>query len=118
MAKMVIAGEQRNVLHQYLEENSAVELVTAYLFFIENKLKLKPVLFVRDKVIYKSADEVVKALEKTMRVSRWRPPPYKSAQYSCPASQRHMVVYWQRLLVNREPWISQKNSARYINSLL
>lgn len=64
MAKVVITEEQRRSLRNYLQDNSSVELVSAYLYFIENKLNMHPVLFVRDKVIFQSAEEVVKELEK------------------------------------------------------
>lgn len=63
MAKVVISEDQRATLRQYLEENSAVGLVSAYLFFVEKKLQINPVLFVRDRIIYRSAEDLIKRLE-------------------------------------------------------
>lgn len=64
MAKEVITDSIRHDLNRFLNDNRPAELVNTYLFFIEKKLKLQPVLFPRDKVIYQNADQVVKELEK------------------------------------------------------
>src|SRR5437868_1685609 len=65
MTKIVITEEQKKVLEQFLEENRPAELVNTYLCFVENKNRLEPVLFPKDKIIYQSSDEAVKQLENT-----------------------------------------------------
>lgn len=64
MASSVITAELRSELAQYLKDNPSEELLDTYLFFIEKKFNLQPVLFPKDKIIYQSADEAVRLLEK------------------------------------------------------
>jgi hypothetical protein len=64
MTKTEISKDQKTALINYLEETPSPELIGAYLCFIENKFDIKPVLFPRDKIIFQSAEEVVKTLEK------------------------------------------------------
>lgn len=63
MAKTFIGDELKNALKDYLNENPMAELVNTYLFFIEKKFDLQAVLFPRDKIIFQSADDAIKALE-------------------------------------------------------
>ncbi len=63
MTKMVITDELKQSLKEYLDENPLAELVQTYLFFIEKKFNLQPVLFPRDKMIFQSSEDAVKHLE-------------------------------------------------------
>ncbi len=60
----VITAENRQELKRYLDENAPAELVNTYLYFIELKHHLKPVLFPKDKIIYQSAEDAIRLLEK------------------------------------------------------
>lgn len=60
---MVITDELKHSLKEYLDENPLAELVQTYLFFIEKKFNLQPVLFPRDKIIFQSSEDAVKHLE-------------------------------------------------------
>ena len=51
-----ITEEQKKILLEFLKKNRNVDLVTIYLAFVEEKFKVKPVLFPRDKTIYQSLD--------------------------------------------------------------
>lgn len=64
MPRTVITEEQKNVLQKFLDENKPAELINTYFCFIENKFSLQPVLFPKDKIIFQSADDAVKHLEK------------------------------------------------------
>lgn len=64
MTKIVISEEEKKDLQQFLDENRPAELLNTYLFFIGKKFNLHPVLFPKEKVIYQSADAVIKHLEK------------------------------------------------------
>lgn len=64
MTKTVITDDNKEVLRHYLSEKRPAELVNTYLCFIENKFMLQPVLFPKDKIIYQSADDAAKILEK------------------------------------------------------
>lgn len=64
MTKTVINEEMKAALQNYLEENSSAELINTYLHFVELKFELEPVLFPKDKIIYQSADDAVRLVEK------------------------------------------------------
>ncbi|WP_075884064.1 DUF2709 domain-containing protein [Candidatus Protochlamydia sp. W-9] len=64
MTKVVITDEQKKMLEQFLDENRPAELINTYLHFIESKFQLQPVLFPKDKIIYQSAEDCIKSLER------------------------------------------------------
>ena len=64
MTKIVITEEQKKELEHFLNENRPAELINTYLYFIELKNHLHPVLFPKEKMIYQSAEEAVRHLEK------------------------------------------------------
>lgn len=64
MTKVVITEENKRALERFLEENRPAELINTYLAFVEDKFNLRPVLFPKDKIIYQSADDAVRTLEK------------------------------------------------------
>jgi hypothetical protein len=63
MTKTVITEDIKGALKQYLSHNRPAELINTYLFFVENKYKLQPVLFGREKKIYQNTDDVIAHLE-------------------------------------------------------
>jgi len=63
MTKTVITEEQKKDIEHFLNENRPAELINTYLYFVELKFQLQPVLFPKEKVIYQSADEAVRHLE-------------------------------------------------------
>lgn len=64
MTKVVITDDLKKVLEQFLEKNRSAELIHTYLFFLEHKFNLQPVLFSKEKTIYQSVEEAVRKLEK------------------------------------------------------
>ena len=58
-----ISAEQKTELLKFLKKNRSADLVTIYLLYVEEKFKLKPVLFPRDKMIYQSTDDLIRHLE-------------------------------------------------------
>lgn len=63
MTGNVITDPIKVALKQYLSHHRPAELVSTYLFFIENKYKLQPVLFGREKKIFQNAEDVINLLE-------------------------------------------------------
>lgn len=59
-----ITQKLQEALRDFLLHNNSAELVSTYLFYVEKKYDLSPVLFVRDKIVYQSADQAIAALEK------------------------------------------------------
>lgn len=70
MTKTVITEKLKNELDEFLKNNRKADLVTTYLFFLEKKFQLKPVLFIKEKMIYQSLDELIAKLEKEGKL--WR----------------------------------------------
>lgn len=64
MTKFVITEELKHELKHFLEENPSPELVNTYLFFIEKKFNIQPVLFPKEKTIYQSTEDLINKLEK------------------------------------------------------
>ena len=67
---MPLSEQTKTVLLNFLQERRSPELLTAYLFYLENRFRLQPVVFVRDKIIYQSAEVAIKKLEDEGKV--WR----------------------------------------------
>lgn len=67
---MAVSESVKKHLLKFLEGQRNPELLGAYLFYLEQHYKLQPVVFVRDKIIYKSADTAIKQLEAEGKV--WR----------------------------------------------
>jgi hypothetical protein len=63
MANEVLTDEIKQALLEFLGQNKALELVGTYLYYLERQYKVNPVLFVRDRTIFRSADEVIRQLE-------------------------------------------------------
>lgn len=64
MTKTLINEEIKAELQNFLDQNSSAELINTYLYFVELKFDLKPVLFPKDKMIYQSAEDAVNSIEK------------------------------------------------------
>lgn len=67
---VTISDKIKNKLANFLVENKDVELINAYLYFIQNKFNLQPVLYPRSKIIYQSADDAVNKVQKEQEI--WR----------------------------------------------
>lgn len=67
---MVISEELKEELERYLRKFRHPELVGTYLFFIEKKYRMRPVVFPKEKMIYQGADDAVRILEGEGKI--WR----------------------------------------------
>lgn len=70
MTTIVITDSLKDELQKFLKKNRKADLVTTYLFFLEKKYNINPVLFVREKMIYQSQEELIKRLEEQGKL--WR----------------------------------------------
>ena len=70
MTNTVVSESLKNKLLQFLKNNRKVDLITIYLFFIENQFHIKPVVFPYNKTIYQSLDNLIKILESQNKL--WR----------------------------------------------
>jgi len=60
---MQISDNLKDELLTFLKKNKKADVVTTYLYFLEKKLKIQPVLFIREKKIYQSKEALIKNLE-------------------------------------------------------
>ena len=64
MTTLVITPHVKDELADFLKKNPKVDLLTAYLFFLSCKNNIEPVIYLKEKTIYRSRDELLKQLEK------------------------------------------------------
>ena len=60
---MALSGDLKKKLLDFLKKNRKVDLISIYLYYIENKFNIKPVLFPKEKTIYQSLENLLKHLE-------------------------------------------------------
>lgn len=70
MAGSALTEKIKKDLLEFLKGQRSPDLVTSYLYFVEKKFNLRPVVFIRDKVIYSNTEEAVSKLEKEGKL--WR----------------------------------------------
>lgn len=70
MASLVISESLKEELYKFFKKNRKADLITTYLFFLEKKYHIQPVLFLREKTIYQSQDNLVRRLEEQGKL--WR----------------------------------------------
>jgi len=63
-SQVTITNDLKEKIKNFLEENKPSELVNTYLFFIQNKYRLHPVLNPKKKVIYKDLESAVADAQK------------------------------------------------------
>lgn len=70
MTKLAISEGIYKDLLDFIKKNRNIDLITAYLSFLEMKHKLNPVVFMKEKKIFLSEDHLVKILEQENKL--WR----------------------------------------------
>lgn len=70
MAKTVIPSALKEDLNSFFEKNKKPDLITTYLYYLEKKYGLSPVLFLKEKTIYQSQDKILQQLEEQGKI--WR----------------------------------------------
>jgi len=70
MTKTKLTSDLKKSLLTFLKKNKNPDLLSSYLFFIEKKFKLEPVLFPKEKMIYESLNKLIEKLEKDQKL--WR----------------------------------------------
>jgi hypothetical protein len=68
MAAIILSDEIKAELDRFFAKNRKAELVTSFLFYIEKKFNLHPVLCIKDKTIYQSQEDAIRTLEKEGRL--------------------------------------------------
>ena len=63
MKNIAIPANVRQALSCFLSESKRPELIATYLHYLEHLLHLKPVLFVKEKMVFQNVDSAVSVLE-------------------------------------------------------
>ena len=56
---MQVSDNLKDEILGFLKKNKKADVVTTYLFFLGKKLKIDPVLFIREKKIYQGKEELM-----------------------------------------------------------
>lgn len=67
---MQISEKVKKETLKFLKRTRKADLILTYLFYVEKKFNLKPVLFIRNKTIYQSVDTLLEILEKEGKLFR------------------------------------------------
>lgn len=70
MSAIVITENLKDELLKFLKKNRKADLITTYLYYLEKKFNIRPVLFAREKTIYQSQEDLIKRLEDAGKL--WR----------------------------------------------
>jgi hypothetical protein len=70
MTKLAVSDCIISDMEGFLKKNRKADLITTYLFFLEKKHRLDPVVFMREKKIYQSRDDLIRILESQGKL--WR----------------------------------------------
>lgn len=89
--KEAITKELKETLVEFLNRNRSEDLISTYLFFIERKYNLQPVLFPKEKKIYQSAEQVAQRLEKEDKL--WRETEIKIGLHPPTVNEQTTKIY-------------------------
>lgn len=70
MSNVIISDNLKDEILKFLKREKKADLITTYLYFLEKKFNIRPVLFLREKTIFQSQDELIHKLEKEGKL--WR----------------------------------------------
>ncbi len=90
-AKTTIPSSMVEEIRNFIEESKRPELIATYLHYVEQKHRLDPVLFVRDKIVFKSSDDAVRILEAEGKL--WRETEIKIGYYPAAVDEGTRKIY-------------------------
>src|ERR1700733_351031 len=91
MATLVITETLKDELIKFLKKNKKADLITTYLYYIGKKFNIKSVLFIRDKKIFQSQEELIKNLEEQGKL--WRETEIKIQQGQQSVNEATKKIY-------------------------
>jgi hypothetical protein len=91
MATLVITETLKDELLNFLKKNKKADLITTYLYYLGKKFNIKPILFIRDKMIFQSQEELIKNLEEQGKL--WRETEIKIQQGAQSVNEATKKIY-------------------------
>lgn len=70
MSKVAVSETMIQELETYLKQNRKSDLISTYLYYLEKKFSIEPCLFMKEKKIYQSQQDLIKTLEQQNKL--WR----------------------------------------------
>src|SRR5260221_9850637 len=91
MAKVQLSSEMKRNLKEYVETTHHPELIATYLYYVEQKYALYPVLFIRDKIVFQSEEEAIQRLEAEGKL--WRETEIKIGYVTSSVDEQTKKIY-------------------------
>jgi hypothetical protein len=91
MTKLMISEPIREVLKEFVSTTKHPELIATYLKYVEEHLHLRPVLFVKDKLVFKSSDDATRILEEQGKL--WRETEIKIGYVTAEVDDQTTKIY-------------------------
>lgn len=91
MTKLMISEPTKEVLKEFVTTTKHPELIATYLKFVEENLHLRPVLFVKEKLVYKSAEDATRLLEEQGKL--WRETEIKIGYQTAEVDDQTTKIY-------------------------
>src|SRR5260221_7809937 len=91
MAKVQLSSEMKRNLKEYVETTHHPELIATYLYYVEQKYALYPVLFIRDKIVFQSEEEAIQRLEAEGKL--WRETEIKIGYVTSSVDEETKKIY-------------------------
>lgn len=63
MVDVIVPESLKSDLKSFFKKNRKADLITTYLYFIEKKFQIRPVLFLKEKMIYQGQEELIRKLD-------------------------------------------------------
>ena len=91
MPKVSMSQKMQQKLKSYLNRTKHADLIATYLYYVEQKYQLHPVLFIRDKIVYKNEEDATHLLEEAG--SLWRETEIKIGYTSSTVDDQTTKIY-------------------------
>ena len=91
MVKLAISADEQRALKEFFSQTKNPALISTYLLYVENKFRLEPQLFIRDKVVYQSSNDALAILEKEGKL--WRETEIKIGYVTSTVNEATKKVY-------------------------
>jgi hypothetical protein len=91
MTKLMISEPVKEVLKEFVTTTKHPELIATYLKYVEERLGLRPVLFVKDKLVFKSAEDATRTLEEQGKL--WRETEIKIGYETAEVNDQTTKIY-------------------------
>ena len=91
MTKLAISDAHKQVLKRYISQHKHPELIETYLYYVEQRYSLKPVVFAQEKIVFQSLESAIAILEKEGKL--WRETEIKIGYETAAVNDQTKKIY-------------------------